>query len=1394
MRIVTRIRLFLSAAALLPLLTACLGRATPPELVKLTQAQNEVLGKFARQVGEKELNILLKDPNDTTLPGIPIGDLLYILSKVNEDKLIRLVKGITATTTLELILAIKRVGCTRANTVPIASGYGFDARSVTSLNGCTWQHLHIPNLMVQILNGVSDQGLQVLIDSIRHNYPEYGLPANRALQISCPIATCPSLHVAPYLVTVDHYRYLMKLAYIFVGFDTPTVADPNLAGPNLVGPKKLYDLLNLTYDGRDMVFLLDSFDRNNCPVLPSTSSNCVYVDTANNLTTYDTSGDLWKDIAVNNHQLQGLQNLLSIINGVTDTSKMGVLVNGRRTQNPTSIAARLADDEAQIRYFIDRLRVVIERTTTCTAASYPGTAAEQALQDFANPQGGSGVWNAKLAEIINRVNNIDRMMDLIYGIDDGFDLNHVSVFGCPGRGLDNLMVLINNVNSVDAHVNDLTGYNPPYTNLTANTVNNELITVAYLIDNAVLDPLNNNPAKRNKVKYLIEYLGDTRAVLQLACYTAVADNNPVGAGTCANRGLINQVADGSKLSDASAVDLTAAGQKLVNLMGTCLPGLCATDGVHDIEDMRFIIRNVSMANLSGMLKGLLISATQRTASLINQITGNDCWGEAAGLIGTTVTFPGPAHAYTSPPTVTVAAPPSSVNTNLNFPPAVMAAGTTAVVKAVIETDAVNFAATVGQLKDLVIIDSGSGYYTTVPSFMLVPPALTIPGPATATAIVGSCSYNKPLGGEFRGIPTAAGTSATGLGKLVNVINHITGSPGTLVTLINGVTDGAKLGILINGVTRSSNLVGIVNATVDASRNNNATINDLISLMNSLSHEDVYKLVHIIENLGDAREVDAQVTVPGGDHDMVAQLMAPYNAANINTTSGIGVPALTELVAMLRYDGGNELPVGINTITISGGGGAGASATFERTTPGVVSAIELTSYGSGCTAAPVVNIAGTGGATATAILDSGAQQVSRIRIDNPGSGYATAPAVTFTGGCTVQPVGVAKINRVGAITITNPGSGYTDNPVPGPSTCSAGGVNLTCQVSGAISSLDNFYGGSGYSTGDVCPITGAGGKGATCTVIASGGSLVGCSAIGGDIGFPAGGINYGDERIVKIGGRAEAVVTVVGGVVTAINVTNTGCGYVAVPTIEVVGCAVAPTFNVTIPGGRVNATVATGGSGCPVGAKVVIGENPFVAFADGASAIVDTIAGGRLTFVSVSEPSVNAAQLIQLIDRDATGITSGTRGFSITYNGTAPSISAREAMVRLLHHGVTIPAGSAKGYFSEGFGLGSVVDVVSDGLSDNLKSGVALGGAGVWTNAYAVNLPGLGPRHIAGSILNELKDVKPTQTLINMMNTNTVDLTDTLLLLGCGDRSTYTNSAVTAFTWQELCTQLGPGLW
>ncbi|HRP69375.1 MAG TPA: hypothetical protein PLY93_07580, partial [Turneriella sp.] len=458
--------------------------------------------------------------------------------------------------------------------------------------------------------------------------------------------------------------------------------------------------------------------------------------------------------------------------------------------------------------------------------------------------------------------------------------------------------------------------------------------------------------------------------------------------------------------------------------------------------------------------------------------------------------------------------------------------------------------------------------------------------------------------------------------------------------------------------------------------------------------------------------------------------------------------------------------------IGGAMASGAVANFTTTQTGVISAIELTGYGSGCIAAPTVTITGGGGsgATAVAIVDSGAQQISRVQITNGGVGYTSAPTVSFSGGCTLSPTGAARFNRVGQVNIANPGSGYERNP-----TCTLGGLSAKCVVAGELSntSLVNYYGGTGYTTGDVCPIVGAGGSGTTCTVTAVGGNLTGCSAIS------ATGGNYSVGRIVKIGGRAEAVVTVSvpAGNVVGITVTNSGCGYSVVPNIEVVGCTTAPTFNVTIPGGRVTATVASAGAGCPVGGKVVIGENPYVGYADGASAVVNELATdtGHLTFVSVSESAVNTAQLMQLLDRDATGVTSLTRGFSVAYNSvsTTGGISMREAMVRLIHHGVTPSLASATAYFNASLG--------------------AAGPAGGVVGNYIRDWPGVGPRYLAGNILNNLNGVTATKSLIDMVNTNTIDLVDTVILLGCGDRVTYSNGA-TAFSWQQLCTELGPGVW
>ena len=223
------------------------------------------------------------------------------------------------------------------------------------------------------------------------------------------------------------------------------------------------------------------------------------------------------------------------------------------------------------------------------------------------------------------------------------------------------------------------------------------------------------------------------------------------------------------------------------------------------------------------------------------------------------------------------------------------------------------------------------------------------------------------------------------------------------------------------------------------------------------------------------------------------------------------------------------------------------------------------------------------------------------------------------------------------------------------------------------------------------------------------------------------------------------------------------------------------------------TIALGvaGLGCSSAVKVIVGESPYTYHSDGATALVGTVAGGKVTSISVSDAAVNAAQFVQLLDRDATGTgiamnyrpddgawtpasaCSGGGGFPCAAGNTLrPNISTREAMIRLLHHGVTPTTTSAKAFFNASLGAG--------------------GPAGGVAGTYSMDWPGIGPQHIAGAILNSVTS-SATQTLVALMSSDTVSLEDTVIILGCADHVSYTNGW-SPFTWQQLCTELGPGAW
>jgi hypothetical protein len=163
--------------------------------------------------------------------------------------------------------------------------------------------------------------------------------------------------------------------------------------------------------------------------------------------------------------------------------------------------------------------------------------------------------------------------------------------------------------------------------------------------------------------------------------------------------------------------------------------------------------------------------------------------------------------------------------------------------------------------------------------------------------------------------------------------------------------------------------------------------------------------------------------------------------------------------------------------------------------GPVTALALTSGGSGYTSAPAVTIgAPTSGspsqATATATVGA---LVSSIKVTAGGSGYTTAPTVTITdsagsngSGATATATVVSGV--VTAITVTNPGSLYT-SPTVSISAPPVGGTQATATASttgshGVIYSLNITNGGEGYSSAPLVSVAAPGGTGTVAIATAS----------------------------------------------------------------------------------------------------------------------------------------------------------------------------------------------------------------------------------------------------------------------------------------------------------------------
>ena len=134
------------------------------------------------------------------------------------------------------------------------------------------------------------------------------------------------------------------------------------------------------------------------------------------------------------------------------------------------------------------------------------------------------------------------------------------------------------------------------------------------------------------------------------------------------------------------------------------------------------------------------------------------------------------------------------------------------------------------------------------------------------------------------------------------------------------------------------------------------------------------------------------TTSGGVHSAVPEVILSGNATAV-ATLGLSTASFT-------LAGGTTVYSAAPTVTITGGGGSGASATAVLTS-GIVTGITLTNPGVGYTSAPTIAFSGgtvtTAGTNPTGTGNATNFIIAAIQVTNPGSGYTSAPSVTFSSG-------------------------------------------------------------------------------------------------------------------------------------------------------------------------------------------------------------------------------------------------------------------------------------------------------------------------------------------------------------------------------------------------------------
>ena len=242
---------------------------------------------------------------------------------------------------------------------------------------------------------------------------------------------------------------------------------------------------------------------------------------------------------------------------------------------------------------------------------------------------------------------------------------------------------------------------------------------------------------------------------------------------------------------------------------------------------------------------------------------------------------------------------------------------------------------------------------------------------------------------------------------------------------------------------------------------------------------------------------------------------------------------------------------------------------------------------------------------------------------------------------------AGTNTLTGVTISNRGSGYTSaptvsfKPYPDNGTGTGTGAAATATIDGRVASITIVNGGSGY-TAPTVTLTGGGGTGALATATTSSGVITG-------IAVTTAGTGYTSAPTVVISGQAgagAAGTAIFTKVVSGITVTAAGSGYANPPTVEFSGGsgtgaiadATVPTpgamgFVFGLPAGW--ALISTGGANVPgtappIGATTTL-EYAYLAFPANSATFTVTVSypSGLLVNQTITPSAIYRSPLAQL---------------------------------------------------------------------------------------------------------------------------------------------------------------------